>query len=95
MVAYVVVQAKVKDAEKLKAYSAAAGPTVAAHGGTFTVRAAVLENLTGDADFNGFVLIEFPDADAVRTWYHSDEYQALIPLRDEACDMVFTLAEAR
>jgi len=52
-----------------------------------------LETLTGAANYDVFVLIEFPDADSVRTWYQSAEYQALIPNRDEAADMLFTLAE--
>ena len=93
MVAYVVVQVKVKNSEKLADYAKAAGDTIAAHGGKFSVRAAVLETMTGKADFDRFVLIEFPDVDTARGWYQSPEYQELIPKRDEAADMVFVLAE--
>ena len=93
MVAYVVVHAKVKNPDKLAEYANAAGDTVAAHGGTISARAAILETLTGEADFDRFVLLEFPDADTARGWYQSADYQALIPNRDEAADMLFTLAE--
>ncbi|MEM7426267.1 MAG: DUF1330 domain-containing protein [Pseudomonadota bacterium] len=94
MPAYVVVEVTVKNAEKLQEYSAAAGPTVVAHGGVFNLRAAVVETLTGQADFSRFVLIEFPDVQTAQGWYNSPEYQALIPLRDEGADMVFVLTEA-
>ena len=93
MVAYVVVQAKVKNPEKLAEYAKAAGDTVAAHGGRISVCASVLETMTGEADFDRFILLEFPDADTARGWYQSADYQALIPNRDEAADMLFTLAE--
>jgi uncharacterized protein (DUF1330 family) len=94
MTAYVVVHAKIRDQEKLAAYSDAAGETIAAHGGKFVIRAPVLETLTGEGNYNRFVLIEFPDAATARHWYDSDAYQALIKNRDEAADMFFTLAEA-
>ncbi|MEM7571091.1 MAG: DUF1330 domain-containing protein [Pseudomonadota bacterium] len=32
-------------------------------------------------------VFEFPDMGAVEAWYTSDAYQALLPLRSEACDM--------
>ena len=94
MTAYVVVHAKVKNPEKLATYAKAAGDTIADHGGKFTVRATIVGFMTGDADYDRMVLIEFPDVDTVRTWYESTAYQALIPIRDEAADMLFTLAEA-
>jgi len=93
MTAYVVVHAKIKDQEKLGIYAKAAGQTLTAHGGKFSARAPILETLTGTANYDVFVLIKFPDADSARTWYQSAEYQALIPNRDAAADMLFTLAE--
>ncbi|MDA1099020.1 MAG: DUF1330 domain-containing protein [Proteobacteria bacterium] len=94
MTAYVAVHAKIKDPEKLAIYAQSAGATVAAHGGEFGIRAAIVETLTGPDGYNRFVMIQFPDADAARTWYNSAEYQALIPNRDAAADMLFTLSEA-
>jgi len=93
MVAHVVVQAKVKNPGRLKEYARAAGETIVAHGGGFSVRASVLEDMAGKSDYDRFVLIEFPDADSARGWYQSDEYQALIPIREEAADMTITLTE--
>jgi uncharacterized protein (DUF1330 family) len=91
MPAFVVVLAKIKNPEKLAEYSKAAGPIVAQYGGKFTTRAPIVESLTKNAEFNRFVMIEFPNPDAPRTWYNSPEYQALIPLRDEGAEMIFSL----
>jgi uncharacterized protein (DUF1330 family) len=94
MVTYVVVQAKIKDPEKLGVYAKTASETMAAHGGKVSARANALETMAGNGDWDRFIMIEFPDADAARNWYQSPAYQAIIPLRDEAADTVFTLAEA-
>jgi len=93
MVAYVAVHVNVKSPEKFAEYGQAAGPTVAAHGGAFTHRGLVHEILAGSAVYNRFAVIEFPDVETARNWYSSPEYQALIPLRDAAADVLFTLAE--
>lgn len=93
MVAYVVVHANIKNPEKFAEYGKAAGPIVVAHGGAFSLRALVHETLDGDGVYNRFAVIEFPDIEAARTWFHSPKYQALIPLRNEGADVLFTLAE--
>ncbi|MBT6095875.1 MAG: DUF1330 domain-containing protein [Rhodospirillaceae bacterium] len=93
MAAYVAIEVKLKNPEKLKAYSQAAGKTVTTHGGNFSIRAAFVEALAGNADYDRFVMIEFPDTEAARTWYQSPEYQALIPMREEGADMTFSLIE--
>lgn len=93
MNAIIVVQAKGKDAEKLAAYSQAALPIVAAHQGELFLRAPVVEVMSGESDFEKVILLKFPSVDAARNWYNSEEYQALIPLREEGADMVFTLLE--
>lgn len=93
MTAHVAVTIKVKDREKLGEYASKAPDTVAAHGGKFLIRGPVSEVLSGNAEYNVFALIEFPDADTVRAWYGSTEYQALIPTREAGADMIFTLVE--
>ncbi len=39
-------------------------------------------------------LFEFPDSATIDTWYNSDEYQALVSLRDEAAVIRFAIAES-
>lgn len=91
MSAYVLVHATPKDPEKLQEYSAAAGATVEKFGGKFVARGPA-EVLSGESSYKVAVTIEFPDADTARKWYHSAEYQALIPIREEALDSVFILS---
>jgi uncharacterized protein (DUF1330 family) len=94
MSAYFVVQATVKDPEKLAAYSQEALPLISAHQGELFLRAPVLEIMGGESDFERVIILEFPDADVARNWYNCEEYQALIPLREEGANMLFTLVEA-
>lgn len=85
--AFVISTLRVKDPEKLKQYAAATGPTIAAHGGELLLRGAFHKSLTGVGEPHMAGIIRFPDMAALEHWYDSKEYQALIPLRDEACDM--------
>lgn len=89
MGAFVVVHVDVKDPEKFKAYGEGARPTVAAHGGEFILRGKVADVFAGSHAHKNAVVIRFPDQAAAKGWYESPEYQALIPNRDEAADMVF------
>lgn len=90
MSAIVVVQGTVTDPDKMQEYAAAAGPTVAAHGGELLARGP-MSVLSGSSDHKISVVIRFPDAAAARGWYESPEYQALIPTRESALDSVFAL----
>ena len=74
---------EMKDPELMGKYSELASPTVEAHGGKFVARGPI-EKLDGDWGAMGGVVIEFPSAEAVRTWYNSAEYQAALPMRLEA-----------
>ena len=43
--------------------------------------------LAGKADHQAVGIVGFPDAEALSAWFNSPEYQALVPLRDEAADI--------
>ena len=93
MSSYLIVHATVKDPDKLKQYGAAASEIVRAHGGEFVTRAQVTDVLVGSHDHKICVLIKFPDGAALKAWYNSPDYQALVPLRDEAADLVCIAAD--
>lgn len=93
MTAYIIARVKVKDADRMKQYGAAAGPTVAAHKGTFVLRGKFAGALIGSAEPHNTAIIQFPDLAAVEGWFNSPEYQALGPLRDSACEMEFLTYE--
>lgn len=93
MAALVIVNVRPKDAGKLGEYSAAAAPTVAAFGGEFIHRGKLQEILAGDDTPHGLGIIRFPDVATAKNWFASAEYQAIVPLREEAADMTFRLYE--
>ena len=93
MSAYLVVHAAIKDMDKLKEYTGQAVPLIEAAGGERLFRGQVAEVLVGRHDANFCVAFRFPDNDALRGWYNSDAYQALVPLRETAADMTFIMLE--
>ena len=84
MPAYVIAEIEVTDADAYEPYRTAAGPTVSAAGGRYIVRGGAVESLEGDPVRERIVVLEFPDAETARTWYHSPEYQAAAPIRQAA-----------
>jgi uncharacterized protein (DUF1330 family) len=94
MPAYVI--ASVSDAwdqEKLAEYRERNTDVVAAHGGRFIARGGAHETLEGDWAPKRLVIMEFPDIDAARGWYASDEYAALRELRQAASDTDIVVVE--
>jgi uncharacterized protein (DUF1330 family) len=85
MPAYVI--ACVKDAwdqDKLVEYREGNTDAVARHGGRFVARCGEQEILEGDYSPLRVVIIEFPELEAAKGWYHSDDYAPLRELRRSA-----------
>ncbi|MGH7776995.1 MAG: DUF1330 domain-containing protein [Candidatus Dormibacterales bacterium] len=83
MAAYVIGNIEVTDLEGYQSYSRRVAPIVAEYGGRFLVRGSPPEVLDGDWQPNRVVVLEFPDAEAVRRWHGSPEYQAIIGIRHQ------------
>ena len=92
MSAYVVVDSAVHDPEAFKAYAEKVGAILKAHGGKPIANNAP-DSLEGDWAPKRVVILEFPDAEAVRKWYNSPEYQEIIPLRTRAAEDSLILVE--
>ena len=94
MPAYMIGRVDVTDMDKWKEYAAAAGPAVAKFGGKYLVRGGAMEGLENFEDEGKrIVVLEFPDMQAVRDWYVSEEYQAAKAKREGAGYARFTLVE--
>jgi len=93
MAAYVIVDSKVHDPERIKAYGAKVGATVGAHGGKPIINGSAIDVMEGDWTPSRLVVLEFADADAARAWYNSPEYQEILPIRLEAADDNFLIVE--
>lgn len=87
MNAFIIATVRVKNQEKMQEYAAAAGPTIAAHGGELMMRGAFASALAGTSDPHTTAIMRFPDMETVQKWYASEAYRAIIPLREDACDM--------
>lgn len=92
--AYVVGHITVKDAEKWAEYRSQVPETLAPWGAELVFRGTQVAVLAGENPHPDIVVIGFPDAAAVNGWFSSPTYQALIPLREQAADVVLTAYQA-
>ena len=79
-----IIETDIVDAERYERYKAASPGAVAAGGGRFLARGGELAVLEGDWEPSRLVVLEFPDVDAARAWYASEQYQEAKALRDGA-----------
>ena len=87
MSACVIGHITVKDEEKWAQYRAQVPATLAPWGAELLFRGQRADILAGQHEHLDTVVIRFPDADTVDAWFNSPEYQALIPLRQQAADL--------
>jgi uncharacterized protein (DUF1330 family) len=78
--AYVLVEIEVIDPEAYAEYMPLAEASVKRHGGRYIARGGKTEALEGEWA-GRIVILEFESLDAARSWYHSDDYQAALPIR--------------
>ena len=93
MPAYIIVETDIHDPEQYERYKAASPAAVAAHGGRFVVRGGELAVLEGDWNPKRLVLLEFPDLDAAKRFYASDEYEEAKRLRQGAANLNMVAVE--
>lgn len=89
MSAFVVGHFEIKDEEGFNSYAERGLKIVAAAGGEVAAGGKLARVLNGGRSGSAFVLLKFPDQEAVGKWYDSDAYQALIPDRNKAADVTF------
>jgi uncharacterized protein (DUF1330 family) len=92
--AYVVGHITVKDEVKWTEYRSKVPDTLVPWGAELVFRGKQVAALSGDNPHSDIVVIQFPDTSAVNGWYASPIYQALIPLRQEAAELVLLSYEA-
>lgn len=88
MSAYVIGHITIRDPAKWQEYRSKVPETLVPWGGEILFRGGGATVLSGDHAHTDTVALRFPDARAARDWYDSPAYQALIPLRDEAAEVV-------
>ncbi len=92
--AYVIGHIRVKDADKWDRYRSQVPATLQPWGAELVFRGARAATLAGEHDYDDVVVIRFPNLEAANGWHGSAAYQALIPLRMQAADVVLLSYEA-
>ena len=91
--AYMVVDARSSDPERMTEYRRLAQLAVEKHGGRYLVRGAPYVTIEGSWQPQRLVVLEFPSMDAAKTFYDSPEYLAARGARAEVSDFDILLIE--
>ena len=94
MAVYVIGHITVKNPEKWGEYREKVPATLAPWGGEVMLRGRRIAVLSGAHPYTDTVVIRFPDANAAKGWYGSPAYQTLIPIREQAAEMVLISYES-
>src|ERR1700733_2565518 len=78
---YFFVDIEITDLAAYEAYRTAVPDIISAHGGQILVRGGDPQALDGTMPHRRRVIVEFDSPEAVRTFYASDAYQAVLPIR--------------
>jgi uncharacterized protein (DUF1330 family) len=78
---YFFVEVEVTDPAAYEAYRTKVPDIIAAHGGRILVRGGDPHPLDGAMPRRRRVIVEFDSPEAVETFYRSDAYQAVLPIR--------------
>jgi len=87
MSAYLVGHITVHNPKLWQEYVAGVQKSLLPFGSEIIFRGEKEKVLTGEHQHNSVVVIEFTDRDTLDTWYQSEAYQAIIPIRDKAADV--------
>ena len=91
--AYVIVQVTVGDPVAYERYKQLAQDAVAAYGGRYIVRGGATTVLEGTWQPSRLVVLEFPDAERARAWWHSPEYAPGKALRRSCAETEMLLVD--
>ena len=94
MAAYLVGHITVNDNELWQEYVSGVQESLEPFESKIIFRGQLAEVLAGQHEYDLVVVIEFPDQSTLNNWYGSVKYQALIPLRDRAANIVLTTYQA-
>jgi uncharacterized protein (DUF1330 family) len=92
--AYIVGQITIKLPEIWAEYCSQVPGTLTPWGGELVFRGKQVAALAGENPHTDIVVIRFPDVTAVNNWFSAPAYQALIPLRQLAAEVVLLSYEA-
>jgi uncharacterized protein (DUF1330 family) len=92
--AYLIGHVTVKNPQRWAEYTSRVPATLSPWGAELVFRGKRVAVLAGDHAHADVVVIRFPSVAAVDQWFSSAAYQSLIPLREQAADVVLLSYEA-
>ena len=81
MSAYFIAEIELTNPAEYEPYRAAVPATIAQYGGRYLSRGGAAELIEGGPEPKRIVILEFADTAAAKRWYHSPEYQRILPIR--------------
>jgi len=90
MAAYLIGHITVKDEELWSVYVQGVAESLKPFGSEIVFRGKLAKVLAGEYAHQNTVVIRFRDQGSLQEWFQSKEYQDLIPVRDQAADVVIT-----
>jgi uncharacterized protein (DUF1330 family) len=78
---YFFVEVEITDPAAYEPYRTSVPDTIAAHGGKILAHGGDPQPLDGALPLRRRVIVEFDSPEAVKTFYYSDAYQAVKPIR--------------
>ena len=91
---FMIVYARITDAEQFRVYANAVGPLIARFGGRLIGRTEAPQVLEGEFPWQTIGLLEFPTLAAAEDFWNSAEYTTVKRLRVGAADFQVVLVEA-
>ena len=88
MPAYLIGHITIKNQEKWNTYVEGVGRSIIPFNAEILFRGRRAKVLAGDHPHEHTVVIKFADEATLQDWFDSPAYQELIPIRDEAADVV-------
>jgi uncharacterized protein (DUF1330 family) len=84
MAAYLISDITVRDGAAFEVYRTRAADAIHTYGGRYLARLGEVQVLEGSWNPNMIVIVEFPNLERARVWYHSPEYALALEMHDKA-----------
>ena len=95
MSAFMISRITVRDPARFKEYLQASKKIASKYGAELILNGGYNYNITDDqADHELVVAARFPDAESIRRWHESDEYQAIVALREAGSEQHIDIYES-
>lgn len=88
--AYVVGQIRIKNPEAWADYCSQVSATLELWGAEVMFRGKKDTTFAGETPYTDIVVIRFPDLATAKAWHDSEAYQAIVPLREVAAEVLLS-----